>query len=60
MAEDISKFSALLDQLNIKQPQWNALIDRDEALHFAKNVGYPVLVRPSYVLSGAAMRVCYD
>ena len=60
MAEDRSKFSALLDQLNIKQPQWNALIDRDEALHFAKNVGYPVLVRPSYVLSGAAMRVCYD
>ena len=60
MAEDRSKFSTLLDQLNIKQPQWNALIDRDEALHFAKNVGYPVLVRPSYVLSGAAMRVCYD
>ena len=60
MAEDRSKFSALLDQLNIKQPQWNALIDREEALHFAKNVGYPVLVRPSYVLSGAAMRVCYD
>lgn len=60
MAEDRSKFSTLLDQLNIKQPQWNALTDKEEALNFAKNVGYPVLVRPSYVLSGAAMRVCYD
>jgi carbamoyl-phosphate synthase large subunit len=46
--------------LNIKQPDWNALIDKDEALKFAEEVGYPVLVRPSYVLSGAAMRVCYD
>ncbi|MFX1480989.1 MAG: ATP-grasp domain-containing protein, partial [Promethearchaeota archaeon] len=60
MAEDRSKFSALLDQLNIEQPQWSALTDKEEALKFAKNVGYPVLVRPSYVLSGAAMRVCYD
>ena len=60
MAEDRSKFSALLDQLNIKQPQWSALTDKEEALNFAKNVSYPVLVRPSYVLSGAAMRVCYD
>ncbi|MFW9882730.1 MAG: carbamoyl-phosphate synthase large subunit, partial [Candidatus Thorarchaeota archaeon] len=60
MAEDRSKFSALLDQLNIKQPNWNALIDKDKAIKFAKEVGYPVLVRPSYVLSGAAMRVCYD
>ncbi|MFX0029660.1 MAG: carbamoyl-phosphate synthase (glutamine-hydrolyzing) large subunit [Candidatus Hermodarchaeota archaeon] len=60
MAEDRSKFSALLDQLKIKQPKWNALIDKDEALRFTKKVGYPVLVRPSYVLSGAAMRVCYD
>ncbi|MFX1427075.1 MAG: carbamoyl-phosphate synthase (glutamine-hydrolyzing) large subunit [Promethearchaeota archaeon] len=60
MAEDRSKFSALLDQLKIKQPKWNTLIDKDEALRFTKKVGYPVLVRPSYVLSGAAMRVCYD
>jgi carbamoyl-phosphate synthase large subunit len=60
MAEDRSKFSALLDQLKIKQPQWNALTNKEEALAFAKKVGYPVLVRPSYVLSGAAMRVCYD
>lgn len=60
MAEDRSKFSALLDQLNIKQPEWNALIKKEEALNFARKVGYPVLVRPSYVLSGAAMRVSYD
>lgn len=60
MAEDRSKFSALLDQLNIKQPDWNALINKEDAFLFAKEVGYPVLVRPSYVLSGAAMRVCYD
>ena len=60
MAEDRSKFSALLDQLNIKQPEWNALVNKEEALNFASEVGYPVLVRPSYVLSGAAMRVSYD
>ncbi len=60
MAEDRSKFSALLDQLNIKQPEWSALINKEDALGFAKKVGYPVLVRPSYVLSGAAMRVSYD
>ncbi|MHA1931836.1 MAG: carbamoyl-phosphate synthase (glutamine-hydrolyzing) large subunit [Promethearchaeota archaeon] len=60
MAEDRSKFSSLLDQLEIKQPEWNALTNEEEALNFAKEVGYPVLVRPSYVLSGAAMRVSYD
>jgi carbamoyl-phosphate synthase large subunit len=60
MAEDRSKFSRLLDQLEIKQPQWKMLTNKQEALNFANNVGYPVLVRPSYVLSGAAMRVCYD
>jgi len=60
MAEDRSKFSALLDQLNIKQPEWNALTNKEEVLDFAEKVGYPVLVRPSYVLSGAAMRVSYD
>ena len=60
MAEDRSKFSALLDQLGIKQPQWNMLTTNEDALLFAKEVGYPVLVRPSYVLSGAAMRVSYD
>jgi len=60
MAEDRSKFSNLLDQLDIKQPQWSMLTNKEEALSFAKEVGYPILVRPSYVLSGAAMRVSYD
>jgi len=60
MAEDRSKFSGLLDQLEIKQPEWAMLTTNEEALIFAKKVGFPVLVRPSYVLSGAAMRVSYD
>ncbi|MFX1315477.1 MAG: carbamoyl-phosphate synthase (glutamine-hydrolyzing) large subunit [Promethearchaeota archaeon] len=60
MAEDRSKFSAMLDQLNIKQPEWKTLTEKEAALKFANYVGYPVLVRPSYVLSGAAMRVSYD
>ena len=60
MAENRSKFSSLLDQLNIQQPEWNTLTTKEEALGFAEKVGYPVLVRPSYVLSGAAMRVSYD
>jgi carbamoyl-phosphate synthase large subunit len=60
MAEDRSKFSALLDRLNIKQPEWSALTTKKEAFEFAEKVGYPVLVRPSYVLSGAAMRVAFD
>ena len=60
MAEDRSKFSRLLDQLEIRQPRWSMLINKEEALKFARDVGYPVLVRPSYVLSGAAMRVSYD
>ncbi len=60
MAENRSKFSTLLDQLDIKQPEWNALTTKEEAIEFAQKVGYPILVRPSYVLSGAAMRVSYD
>jgi len=60
MAENRSKFSTLLDQLSIKQPEWNALTTKEDAIEFAKKVGYPILVRPSYVLSGAAMRVSYD
>ena len=60
MAEDRAKFSSLLDQLGIKQPEWAMLTTVEEAIKFAKKVSYPVLVRPSYVLSGAAMRVCYD
>ncbi|MFX1392468.1 MAG: carbamoyl-phosphate synthase large subunit, partial [Promethearchaeota archaeon] len=60
MAEDRAKFSSLLDQLNIKQPEWAMLTNTKEAINFARKVDFPVLVRPSYVLSGAAMRVSYD
>ncbi|HEU5178984.1 MAG TPA: carbamoyl-phosphate synthase (glutamine-hydrolyzing) large subunit, partial [Burkholderiales bacterium] len=56
-AEDRHKFSRLLDQLGIAQPAWKELRSTEESLSFAKAVGYPVLVRPSYVLSGAAMGV---
>jgi carbamoyl-phosphate synthase large subunit len=59
-AEDRSKFSALLDELEIPQPAWNMFTDTKTAEAFADKVGYPVLVRPSYVLSGSAMRVCAD
>ncbi|MDT8446914.1 MAG: carbamoyl-phosphate synthase (glutamine-hydrolyzing) large subunit [bacterium] len=57
MAEDRHKFSSMLDQLGIDQPQWQELTSIDAAKTFAAKVGYPVLVRPSYVLSGAAMGV---
>jgi carbamoyl-phosphate synthase large subunit len=56
-AEDRHKFSRLLDALGIAQPPWQELVDKQDALRFARRVGYPVLVRPSYVLSGAAMGV---
>jgi carbamoyl-phosphate synthase large subunit len=56
-AEDRHKFSRLLDRLAIEQPAWKELVSAQDALAFAKTVGYPVLVRPSYVLSGAAMGV---
>ena len=56
-AEDRHKFSALLDTIKVDQPQWSELKTRDEAHAFAATVGYPVLVRPSFVLSGAAMSV---
>jgi carbamoyl-phosphate synthase large subunit len=56
-AEDRHKFSKLLDELGVAQPAWKELISKDDALAFARTVGYPVLVRPSYVLSGAAMGV---
>ncbi|MBU0927419.1 MAG: carbamoyl-phosphate synthase (glutamine-hydrolyzing) large subunit [Spirochaetes bacterium] len=59
-AEDRHKFSALLDALGIDQPEWKELSDTRSALEFAASVGYPVLVRPSYVLSGAAMNVAWD
>ena len=59
-AENRNKFSAMLDQLGIDQPAWQELTSLDDVKEFVKKVGYPVLVRPSYVLSGAAMNVCYD
>ena len=59
-AENRNKFSAMLDQLGIDQPRWRALTSMDDVHEFVEEVGYPVLVRPSYVLSGAAMNVCYD
>jgi carbamoyl-phosphate synthase large subunit len=58
-AEDRNKFSALLDSLEIRQPEWNSFTDLDELTTFAERVGFPVLVRPSYVLSGNAMNICY-
>ena len=59
-AENRNKFSAMLDQLGIDQPQWSALTSMEDVKAFVERVGFPVLVRPSYVLSGAAMNVCYD
>ncbi len=59
-SEDRSKFSALLTSLGIPQPRWMKLISLEDAKKFAKDIGFPVLVRPSYVLSGAAMRVALD
>ncbi len=57
-AEDRHKFSAMLDRLGIDQPRWRELSSMDDIDQFVAEVGYPVLVRPSYVLSGAAMNVC--
>ena len=59
-AEDRHKFSQLLDKLNIAQPEWKELTSLDEAKSFSKKVEYPVLIRPSYVLSGAAMNVAFN
>ncbi|MDD6053309.1 MAG: carbamoyl-phosphate synthase (glutamine-hydrolyzing) large subunit [Bacteroidales bacterium] len=59
-AENRNKFSAMLDQLGIDQPRWSALTSMDDVKGFIAEVGYPVLVRPSYVLSGAAMNVCHN
>ena len=59
-AENRHKFSALLDDLGIDQPQWEELTGMEEARAFAEKVGYPVLIRPSYVLSGAAMSVALN
>ena len=60
LAEDRSKFSALLDQLGIPQPSWSKLTSINATKRFAEKIGYPVIVRPSYVLSGSAMRVAYN
>ena len=57
-AEDRHKFSSMLDQLGIDQPRWRELTSMTDIHEFVEEVGYPVLVRPSYVLSGAAMNVC--
>ena len=57
-AEDRDKFSAMLDRIGVDQPEWSALTSMDDVNAFIKRVGFPVLVRPSYVLSGAAMNVC--
>ena len=57
-AEDRHKFSSMLDELGIDQPRWRELTSLDDIYDFVAEVGYPVLVRPSYVLSGAAMNVC--
>ncbi len=56
-AEDRSKFSSMLDKIGVRQPDWKELTSKESAFEFAAQVGYPVLVRPSYVLSGAAMGV---
>lgn len=58
-AEDREKFSRIIDKLGLQQAEWRELSDIASALKFAEKVGYPVLVRPSYVLSGAAMNVAY-
>ena len=57
-AEDREKFSAMLDRIGVDQPRWRELTSMDDINEFVKEVGFPVLVRPSYVLSGAAMNVC--
>jgi len=60
LAEDRSKFSELLDRLDIPQPRWSRLSSIESAKLFSEKIGYPVLVRPSYVLSGSAMRIAYN
>lgn len=57
-AEDRAKFSAMLSRNGINQPEWSALTSMDDIEQFVDRVGFPVLVRPSYVLSGAAMNIC--
>jgi carbamoyl-phosphate synthase large subunit len=60
LAEDRERFAALCDRLGIAVPHWGVAADAGEAIDLAEHIGYPVLVRPSYVLGGRRMRVCYD
>jgi carbamoyl-phosphate synthase large subunit len=60
LAEDRERFGALLDRLGIRCPEWGIARDTDEARAVAERIGFPVLIRPSYVLGGRAMRVCYS
>src|SRR5262249_17424853 len=59
LAEDRERFGRLADELGIRCPEWGTAATPDEAVEVAERIGYPVLVRPSYVLGGRAMRVCY-
>ena len=59
-AEDRNKFSTLLDKLEIEQPHWQSLRSETDLIKFATKIGYPVLIRPSYVLSGSAMNIAYN
>lgn len=59
-AEDRNRFSAMIDEIGVQQPRWRDLTSAEDAIEFANDVGYPVLVRPSYVLSGAAMNVAWN
>eukprot|EP01043_Picozoa_sp_COSAG02_P096814 COSAG02_NODE_33069_length_506_cov_0.422604_1_plen_147_part_01 len=59
-AENRFKFSRMLDNIGIEQPAWRELTDLDSAIYFCDTEGYPCIVRPSYVLSGAAMNVAYS
>ncbi|HSB38700.1 MAG TPA: carbamoyl-phosphate synthase large subunit [Gaiellaceae bacterium] len=60
LAEDRERFAALCEELGIAVPAWGTAASADEAVEVAERVGYPVLVRPSYVLGGRSMRICYD
>src|SRR5207247_7360751 len=60
LAEDRERFAALCGELGIEVPAWGTASTAEEAVEVAERVGYPVLVRPSYVLGGRSMRVCYD